>query len=75
MSLGLWTSLSGSSYRDAVGICAELGPAPPEGTAEYEEWEKSKKEVESEVELRLAETRLSVEGLEESWEKWRVDRS
>jgi hypothetical protein len=49
---------------------AELGPAPTHGTVEYENWDAFRKEVESVVNSTLAETRLSVEGLEESWEKW-----
>ena len=49
---------------------AELGPAPALGTAEYEHWDRCKKNVEAEVDMTLAETRLSVEGLEDSWDKW-----
>lgn len=51
---------------------AELGPAPPLGTAEYEHWDRCKKNVEAEVDMTLAETRLTVEGLEESWDKWYI---
>ena len=50
-------------------LLPELGPMPADLT-EQQEWDKRKKELESEVDLQLAETRLSVDGLEESWDQW-----
>ena len=50
--------------------CAELPSPPPEHTPEYDQWDRCRKEIEQEVDLNLAETRLSVEGLDAAWENW-----
>lgn len=49
-----------------------LSHAPPSHTPEFEIWDTERREIEHEVELQLAATRLSVEGLEQAWENWQA---